>query len=515
MKKLIFFFGLILITLPSVFGLLQHGFFVSDDGEWMIIRLTAFHQALSEGQFPVRWLPRLSHEYGYPVVNFLYPGYLYISEIFHLLGFNFINSIKLILGVSLISSFIFTYFWLSRFFDKASSIIGAFIYLYFPYHLYDTYSRGSVGEVLSLAVLPATLWLITKKLWVFASVSVGLLALSHNSLALFFIPIVFLYILIWEDRGKIKKNFLEAVKIVGLGLGLSAFFWFPALFDLKWTRFSSIEVSDFSKYFIDPNLVGGYSLAIILFCFLLLLLSFKKRRKDKVYILSAFFLFLATISLFLSTSYSGFVWEIIPSGFVQFPFRFLSVTLISVAFLSSRTVSYFSGKNKYFLSIIIVISVSVSALSFLMPNESSYRKEEEYITNEATTTTKDEYLSIWVKENPIKRADNKIETSAKTSDVFIKGNKITFKSVSDKSENTAINFQYFPGWNLYIDDETKMINYKNKLGRIEFVIPPGEHQIRLKFEETNMRKIADLISIASLFVLAYFFYKEKIIKNEN
>src|SRR5579859_3459258 len=111
-KEILLVTFIIMLATPGIIPLLHSGFFVSDDGEWMIIRFTAFHQALVHGQFPVRLLPRLNFEYGYPVTDFLYPGFLYFAEPIHLAKIGFITTIKLIAGLSLISSVIFTYFWL-------------------------------------------------------------------------------------------------------------------------------------------------------------------------------------------------------------------------------------------------------------------------------------------------------------------------------------------------------------------------------------------------------------------
>lgn len=69
--------------------LMRSGFFITDDGEWMIIRLSAFYQSLADGQFPVRFLGRLNNSYGYPVSNFLYPGFLYLGSLLHILGASF------------------------------------------------------------------------------------------------------------------------------------------------------------------------------------------------------------------------------------------------------------------------------------------------------------------------------------------------------------------------------------------------------------------------------------------
>lgn len=154
---------LFLLSLPAIISLFHPGFFQSDDGEWMIIRFSAFHQAFRDGEFPVRWLGRLNHGYGYPVANFLYPGFMYLSELPKVLGFGFVDSIKIILGFSIISSAVFAYLWLSKLFGKTSAFIGALFYLYTPYHLFDLYKRGSVGEVLALTVVPLIFWAMEKK----------------------------------------------------------------------------------------------------------------------------------------------------------------------------------------------------------------------------------------------------------------------------------------------------------------------------------------------------------------
>src|SRR6266498_4351646 len=79
MKKKIFLslLFIILFSLPAILPLLHPGFFSTDDGEWMIIRLSAFYPAFADGQFPVRFMERLNFGYGYPVAEFLYPGIMY------------------------------------------------------------------------------------------------------------------------------------------------------------------------------------------------------------------------------------------------------------------------------------------------------------------------------------------------------------------------------------------------------------------------------------------------------
>ncbi|MCJ7792889.1 MAG: hypothetical protein MUP45_02845 [Candidatus Marinimicrobia bacterium] len=130
----------------------------------MVIRLTAFHQALAVGELPVRFLFRLNYGYGYPVLNFLYPGGFYLGEVFHLAGMNFVNSVKLVFGLSVIMAGLFSFFWLKTKFSFMASLLGSLFYVYTPYFLWDIYKRGSMGEVLALALVPLFFWAVEKKI---------------------------------------------------------------------------------------------------------------------------------------------------------------------------------------------------------------------------------------------------------------------------------------------------------------------------------------------------------------
>ena len=111
-KKILIFLLLLVLIIPAIWPLFQPGFFVTDDGNWMIIRLSAFHETLRSGQFPVRFLERLNHGLGYPVLDFLYPLPFYLGELIHLLGFNFIDSVKILFALSFIARLLFFNFFL-------------------------------------------------------------------------------------------------------------------------------------------------------------------------------------------------------------------------------------------------------------------------------------------------------------------------------------------------------------------------------------------------------------------
>ena len=239
-SKLFFLIFLAALTIPSILGLIHAGFPLTDDGNWMVIRFSAFYEALRSGQFPVRFLMRLNNGYGYPVADFLYPLFMYIGVPIHILGFNFVNTIKTILILSVISSSFFSFLWLRKIFDNLSSLIGAVFYILFPYFLFDIYTRGSVGEVLALSVLPFVLWQIERKSLLLTSIGISALIVAHNTLAFLFIPFIVIYIFI-RNKKITKLNLLTFL----FGLGMTSFFWLPAIYDCTILYFQKLKFQMF------------------------------------------------------------------------------------------------------------------------------------------------------------------------------------------------------------------------------------------------------------------------------
>src|SRR3972149_7699643 len=162
-KKEYFILVLILVlSTIAVWPFFRRGFFESHDGEWMVIRFSAFHQTFAGGQFPVRSVDRLNNNYGYPVLNFLYPLPFYLAEIPKLLGFGFVDSIKIIFVASTFASAFAMYWALIQIFTKWAAFAGAIVYIFTPYRFVDLYVRGSLGEIVAFIFPPLILGAIFK-----------------------------------------------------------------------------------------------------------------------------------------------------------------------------------------------------------------------------------------------------------------------------------------------------------------------------------------------------------------
>ncbi|OGH04056.1 MAG: hypothetical protein A2W22_00320 [Candidatus Levybacteria bacterium RBG_16_35_11] len=497
MKRKVKYLVLILImilTIPTIWGLIHSGFFPSDDGNWMVIRFSAFYEALREGQFPVRFLVRLNNTYGYPVSDFLYPLFMYLAVPIHVLGFSFVSSIKILFGISMIFSTVFSYLWLRKKFTILASLVGSLTYTYFPYHLFDLYKRGSIGEILALAIVPFVFWQIERKNLPLTSLGIGLLILSHNTVALLFLPIIFIYMLL------IKIKIQKIILSFAISLGLSIFFWLPALYDSQFTIFSKTAVSEYSKYFVSFNDLSLFGFISLLTLLLAIAILFLKRSRNFTYFFLVFIVF-----SFLSLSLSQLVWGLIPfTGVIQFPFRLLSVVGLSCAYLIGYEVDFFKKNLKIIVSLIFLFLIFTSSKDFIYPKSFQYYPDSFYSTNLDTTTVRNEYMPRWVRSVPQSLPREKVEIlegKAEISNLTNKGN-ITFDIEAEQKSLISINTIYFPGWIVKVNSSKVPIDYE-KSGLIQFNIEPGSHRVSVYFTETPIRLFADIISLIILVFVVY------------
>ena len=131
------------------------------------------------------------------------------------------------------------------------------------------------------------------------------------------------------------------------------------------------------------------------------------------------------VSVFFALPISGFLWNFLPlSKLVQFPWRFLSVTVFFSAILVGSLI-----KNK--LGFLIFLVVLILTTRFTV--DKIYYGDNYYVTNDDTTTVKNEYMPKWVKSDPTQRPAQKsavyfpgIQPAAYNANGVVINNVITF-----------------------------------------------------------------------------------------
>jgi hypothetical protein len=492
----------------AILPLLHHGFFMTDDGEWMVIRSHAFYLALHDGQFPVRFLHHLNYDYGYPVATFLYPGFFYAGVFFQALKFNALETTKILFGISLIGSAIFTYFWLNALFkQRLASFVGALLALYMPYHLYDAYTRGSAGELFALLWVPFILWMIERKNIFFTSIGIFLLILSHNTLAALYIPILFIYALL-RKTFSLKYVLLTFV----LGIALSSFFILPILYELPLTRFSQTDISMPQDYFADFNLMGMASIGIYILT--LMLFVFRSSKISGIRAVCVFFLGITTVTILLSSSLGSSLWNVLPHEFIQFPFRLLAYFVITIPFLAAFSITQIRGIPRYSLAIVCLILGFVSAIPYSTPKKYFTRDEGYYATIQPTTTVQDEYMPLWVKQKPLIATPDKVfitKGKGKITHLFYNNKQLTFIVDSNTQVTVKTRLLYWPGWKVSIDGNPWKVAAIDAQGGMDVVVPSGHHTVLFSFGETKERLFSDILSVIAFVALLIVtkFYKVK------
>lgn len=471
-----------------VWPLMGRGFYVSDDGEWMVIRLSAFYHSLASGQFPVRYLGRLNNSYGYPVANFLYPGFLYIGSVLHVAGFSLVTAVKMILAGSVLAGAGAVFLSLRKRYSLGSSVIGALSFVCSPYLLYDLYHRGSVGEVLAVCAAAIAVLALTRSwAWLFTP-AVTLLLISHNTLAVMFGMAFAVLIAVHEHRTRMAVS-------AALGVFCAAFFWIPALAEKSLVRFDMIRVSDPFAYFIrfDQAELLGFSVGIA--WVLMANMHAKKSIAERVIMGCVF------VGMLLSTPLSGPVWRL-PEvvRLVQFPYRFLALSIVFGPWIVAFVTEHLAGMRRTaFIVLCAVIAVLGIALQFrrigFVDRAAGY-----YETNEGTTTVADEYMPRWVIDIPKTRPVETLELirgDAVVSPRTFAGGGIEAHVDAREMSMVQINKVYYPGWGVTVDGDLVPVDFRNTSGVMRFVVPSGTHRVRAVFRETPMRFAADMLSLLS------------------
>lgn len=465
----------------------RSGFIETDDGDWMIIRLSAFYQSFREGQFPVRLLGRLNYSYGYPVANFLYPGFLYIGSFIHVLGIPFVETIKIILIGSVLIASIALFLWLKRFTTSVASLVGVLTFLLSPYLGFDLFRRGSVGEVLAIAMASMSLYAIESRKQHLFTLALSLLILSHNSVAIISMPFIFSYGLV---RGRIHV-FISTI----LALGITSFFWIPALIERRYVRFDTISVSDPFQYF---SINSQWILITIshVIAAIVLLLNWKKETITHRFLIVSF-----VFLLFLSLPVTSVLWSVDSfTRLFQFPYRFLSLLILIGSLLTAITIDKLQKPFKQLFIVVCIVLLIPSLVNTYRNIKRTNQPETFYTTNEASTTVANEYMPRWVREFPSQRASSEIEFfSGKgvIKDAVITTNKVIANIETIEDSVIQINSIYYPGWGVFLNGVPVTITYDNPKGVVMFPVPKGQFRLITEFRETVPRFIATMISIVS------------------
>lgn len=525
LKKRIFPLA-IFVTITILFSLplFKNQFYNSHDGEAHVARFGAYAKAFDDFQLPIRWAGDLNYRYGLPVFIFFYPlpgtisipiGKITTLE----------NTFKIIIISSFFLSFASFYFYsLNLFKDRLLATSGGILYGLVPYNFLNLYVRGDVAEMLALSIVPFVFYFIDKSykeenifpiIW--GSIFYSLVILSHNGVSLLFSPIILLYSIF---RLRSRRKVLKSLSIILLGLLLSAFFWLPAIIESKYTNINLFAGGVYKEHFpsflkliysewgfgADVNNPGGLSPQIgainallVIGSVLVLLKNINRKFKE----LTCFWLLVLLGFLFLTLKESSFFWSAIPLiDKLQFPWRMIGVISFATAALGTLLLSQVSLRFRFF----IVIAVILYSMQFLKINYINSKPDKYYMDYPGVTYYYGEASPIWTAGDfssfpkssfEIISGKGEITSSIRRSNVH------TIETHAEMPLRLVDNTVYFPGWQVKVNGEKVPIEFQdpNYRGLITFNVPEGINRSEVKFTESPIRFISDLITLASILII--------------
>ncbi len=389
LKRVLPWVTLLLLCAVAVTPLLRTGKTpCTHDGGLHYFRVAAMKHAWQQGILFTRWLPDLAFGYGFPFFNYRAPTSYYLPLGLHLVGLPLPLVLNLVYVLSIVGSAAGAYLLARDLFGPQAGFVAAAAYAYAPYQLLNALVRGNAPESLALALMPFTLWafrrlaLEGRRRWFLAST--GLLAtlyLTHNISSLLFTPLLMAHLaMLWWVYRK-SGHWRPVILALALALGMTAFFWLPALAEKRYVQLSLTTANrnnNFRYNFLSlaevfappkpfdtslmnppPRIRLGLVQTVLAISGLVAIgLQACKSASEQVgksaseqvckwaslrerWVASGFFALTAGLMLFMSTRASLWVWEHTPLlPFVQFPWRFVGRAALPIALLVGAFAHY-------------------------------------------------------------------------------------------------------------------------------------------------------------------------------
>lgn len=515
-----------------------------DDGIQHICRIIGTEQTLADKQFLPMIMSNLCNNFGYSWNIFYSPLTAYMSVMFRIFNFSYVNCLKLCMFVIVLLSGLTMYkltFRITK--NKKLATLASIIYILAPYRITDMYTRTALAELASFIFIPIVfegLYIIVneeKKSYKLALGAAGLI-LTHQVIAMYTAIICFVYLIVFFKKLKSKT----VLKNIGVNLLfcilMTSFYWVGLLqhyFSTSYEvfvpgRMEREEVlifykAKFSQLFITSSeQTMIYAIGLLSVIGLVLTpIAYKKIPEEYK---KTYMFFLITGVILIGMTLSIFPFEKLPQALtmLQFTFRLFTFTSFFFAFVVATN---FAILIKNFKTLDIVVLLTISIL-LLVPYKSkldfNLKDNEERLINGVRITENTgrvhagmasmEYLPTKAFKNLKYIANRKDEVivldnnEAVISDYTKQASNMNCK-ISNINKETTIElpYIYYLGYRVYADgQEIKYTESDNGFIQINIA---KDSQIKVKYLGTNEMLISYAVSIISFATIIVLNHKNK------
>jgi hypothetical protein len=551
--------SLLLLCTVAIAPLLRADVPCTHDGGLHYYRVVAMRQALNDGILFTRYLPDLAFGYGFPFFNYRAPVSYYLTLALFLVGLALPTAMKLVYVVSIVGSAVTAYLLVRDLFGPRAGLVAAVAYAYAPYQFLNALTRGNAPESLALALLPLTLWafrrlaLTGRRRWFLVSIgSLAALYLTHNISSLLFTPLLIAYLFVLWLVHRREGHWLATVSAFALALGLTAFFWAPAILEKGYVQLHashSNRNNDFHYNFLslaeilapprpvdtsllNPPMLIHLGLVPTLLATIGVIVGLLRELDRERRVTLIFFALAAIVMVGMSTGASLWLWENLPLiSFVQFPWRFIGRAALPIAILASAAFATQpdrkseSSLKSHLLPLASCLLLILAAFPATYPLRGTCQGDTAYPTIDdlfayehrpgglVGADPTGSYFPIGVKKKPrgspleaqyaagetVTRFDQTpLPEGASIIEADYGPNRARIVIETPEPFRARYLAFYFPGWRAAVDGQPVAITPTDPEGLISFDVPAGRHTIAVRFGETPLRLTCDIISIISL-----------------
>jgi hypothetical protein len=494
-------------------------------------RLTEFAKLVQERQFPPLWGPDLGAGHGQPLFEFASPLVYAAALPFLKCGMGLADSLEFGLAFLFAIGAIAVYqVGRKMSFPRFAALGGAAAWLFAPYQALDVFVSVRFAEASALAMAPLGLLGVMTVLQrptalniALAAGAVALVILAHNAVALLLLPIFAALVLARSavSAHRLKTAATGAAALAG-GIGLSAFFWLPALLEKNFVKVDRLRtgVFDWRIHIISwwqlfwGHWGFGYSVAgsgdgisfelgwvhlalAALGILIAVRASNRERRVDALVFAGA-----TIAAALLATGWTSKVWEHVTTlQYLQFPWRTLIVPALFMPLLAVFAFEWLSPKGTVAMIALMVL------VNFVHTEPKGYQTfDDEYFAPAMIaktgyeTTTRTEYEPRWVEVHLGYMGNGLVNPPSTVSlrTLSWTSTRHEYSVAASATTHVMDSTYYYPGWAVFVDGRETPVTPAPTFGMIAFTIPAGNHVVVVEFRRTPIRCFGLLISLVTI-----------------
>lgn len=523
---------LLIFTYWTVKPLFMTGYFSMHD-DTQVARVIVMGRALRNGQFPVRWVSDLGYGYGYPLYNFYGPLPYYFGGVLYATGVDAVVATKAMMAVGMMLAAVTMYVFVQARFGRLSGILAGILYAFAPYHAVQLYVRGAVGELWAYALLPIVflgIFLVSTStrrkdgIWI-GGVALAGIILSHTisgyMTVVFYLIGLSLCSLILLFRKRFHSSFIiHHLALLSVGLGLSAFFWLPAIAEMGYTNVAGQigATANFRDHFVCigqlwnsfwgyggsvSGCIDGMSFKIgklhIMLAILGAVLGFSSVR---------LFVAIGIASVFMALGISRGIWDSIPGfAYVQYPWRLLAAVAFSVSALGGSVVFWIRQRwAKIGTFAILLIAIPGLNAKLFTPQMTYDKSSDFYESSEEllwrVSKVSDEYLPpSFQKPDSFQSVAREILASDSNRGLAVETeinteNYAKLHIQAQASMDVILNRAYFPGWQYWVNGVRQQDQIDHGLPQVS--VPAGKSVVEIRFGNTPVRFLGNILSMLAV-----------------